>query len=69
MDTQTILQALDQEIARLLQVRRLLAGYEGSSASSKAAAAPVRKKGTMSVEGRARVAAAQRARWAKLKHK
>jgi hypothetical protein len=55
MDTKQVLAELDAEIARLEQVRRLLAG----------AVDPGRKaKRTMSAEGRARIAAAQRKRWA-----
>jgi hypothetical protein len=51
MDTKQVLAELDAEIARLEQVRRLLAGGR-------------KPKRTMSAEGRARVAAAQRKRWA-----
>jgi hypothetical protein len=49
---------IDQEIARLNEAKRLLA--EGKQASK-----PVqRKRGVMSPEGRAHIAAAQKTRWA-----
>jgi topoisomerase IA-like protein len=63
MDTSQLLSSIDSEISRLQQVRTLLAGQNGH-------VRPVRKPGkkrTMSAEGRARMAAAQRARWAKQK--
>lgn len=78
MNTTDILSALDQEIARLRSVRDLLADSElpakrrgrpkGSTNKEASSSAPggVRKKRTMSAEGKARIAAAQRARWAKL---
>jgi hypothetical protein len=52
---------VQREIARLSQVLRLLGD---SHASAKKAA---RKKRTMSAAGRRRIAAAQRARWAKIR--
>ena len=58
MNTQAILQSLDEEIARLERVRTLLSAPKTP---------PAGKRRTMSPEGRARVAAAQRARWAKTK--
>jgi hypothetical protein len=65
MNTNEIVDAIDKEIARLQQVRHLLGGSQGKTASAK----PLRrvKKRVMSAEGRARIAAAQRARWAKQK--
>jgi hypothetical protein len=42
-------------------------GKQSQSRSKKLKAAPAKKKHTMSAEGRARIAAAQKARWAKLK--
>ena len=65
MNTNEIVDAIDKEIARLQQVRSLLAG----SQSPVRAAKTIRraKKRVMSPEGRARIAAAQRARWAKQK--
>lgn len=80
METRQILQEIDAEIARLTEVRNLLTGVEsgtsfnyggGMSGGGKKAAtttAPkTRKKRVMSAEGRARIAAAQKARWAKQK--
>jgi hypothetical protein len=72
MDTTPIIQFIDAEIARLEQAKILLNGHatpakRGRPIGSKAtpAAGPVRRK--ISPEGRARIAAAQRARWAKAK--
>jgi hypothetical protein len=57
MDTKEIIQAIDEEITRLEQVRALLSDDAAKS-----------KPGLrMSAEGRGRIAAAQRARWAKTK--
>ena len=72
MDTSEIIQTIDAEIARLEKARALLDGHvsapakRGRPVSSKvtATAKPRRK---MSAEGRARIAAAQKARWAKAK--
>jgi hypothetical protein len=56
MNTDEIVQTIDAEISRLEQVRALLAGHT----------TPLKrgKRSTMSAEGRARIAAAQRKRWA-----
>ena len=56
MNTDAIMQNIDAEISRLEQIRALLAGHT----------APLkrRKRSTMSAEGRERIAAAQRKRWA-----
>ena len=64
MEVTQIVEELDAEIARLRQVRNLLAG-DGSRGSSGGKA--VRKHHTMSAEARGRIAAAQRRRWAKQK--
>jgi hypothetical protein len=62
MNTTDLISAIDSEIARLEQARALLAGQDRHSAT------PTKKKrSVMSAEGRARIAAAQRARWAKQK--
>ena len=61
MEFNAIIAGLDEEITRLREVRHLLVGSNGRSAL------PVQKKRTMSAAGRARIAAAQRARWAKQK--
>jgi hypothetical protein len=65
MDAQEILNAIDSEIARLQQVKAILTG--GSTSTPKRgrpAASPEPAKRTHSPEARARIAAAQRKRWA-----
>jgi hypothetical protein len=62
-----LLSSIDAEISRLQQARALLAG-SGTGRPKKSAARPGRKKKrTMSVEARAKIAEAQRKRWAKQK--
>jgi hypothetical protein len=70
MDTTDIIQIIDAEIARLEQARTVLNGHTapakrgrpiGSNATT--TTKPPRRK--ISAEGRARIAAAQKARWAK----
>ena len=58
-----ILATIDSEIAELQQARALLAGA-ASPAVKAVAAKPVKKKRNLSPEGRARMAAAAKARWA-----
>jgi hypothetical protein len=70
MDTTEVIQTIDAEIARLEKARALLNSQtaspkRGRPVSSKPAAKPQRRK--ISAEGRARIAAAQKARWAKAK--
>jgi hypothetical protein len=72
MDTKEILAQIDTEIARLQQVKSILSGSTttkvklGRPKKSKVIPiAVVTKKQTMSPEGRAKIAAAQKARWAK----
>lgn len=68
MNTSDLLSEIDSEISRLQQVRNLLAGTNGASTRVARPGKPLlRKKRTMSAEGRAKIAAAQRARWAKQK--
>jgi hypothetical protein len=72
MDTTEIIQTIDAEIARLEQAKALLNGHtvpvkRGRPIGSKATPAAKPLRGKMSPEGRARIAAAQRARWAKTK--
>lgn len=62
MDIAQMVSEIDSEIARLQEARALLAGV-GSATHAK----PGRKKRTLSAEARARIAAAQRLRWAKQK--
>jgi len=71
MSISTLLSQIDAEIARLQQARALLSGTTAPKkrgrkpgATVKAAPAKKAKKRTMSAEGRARIAAAQKARWA-----
>jgi hypothetical protein len=65
METNAIIVSIDEELQRLRQARKLLLG----TGSGHVAARGTKKKRhhTMSAEGRARIAAAQRARWAKQK--
>jgi hypothetical protein len=74
MDTTEIIQTIDAEIARLEQARELLNGHvsapakRGRTASSTTVTiSKPRKRRVISAEGRARIAAAQKARWAKVK--
>lgn len=69
-----IVAALDGEIARLQQVRELLAG--GGAVSSRSATSfqyganltkPARKRKRLSAAARAKISAAQKKRWAKQK--
>jgi hypothetical protein len=64
METDSIVAALDAKIAQLTQARAIFAeGQETVSTVSKTIGRP-RKKRVMSEEARARIAAAQRKRWA-----
>lgn len=71
METKQILEEIDAEIARLTHVRNLLAGGKGGTSFRRAnGAKPTgspRKKRVLSAEARARIAAAQKKRWAKQK--
>jgi hypothetical protein len=69
-----ILSEIDAEIARLQQARQLLSGTPVKRGPGRprilkgtVKPAPKKKRGRMSAEGRARIAAAQKARWAKVK--
>jgi hypothetical protein len=70
MDIDSILVALDAEIAQLQQVRAVLA-QSGSGASVEAKTRmPAKKRGskrTLSAEARKRIAEAQKKRWAAMK--
>jgi hypothetical protein len=63
METKGILAEIDAEIHRLEQVRAILVGND-SRQGKKAAKSTVSKR-QLSPEARARIAAAQKARWAK----
>jgi hypothetical protein len=71
MNTSEILAHIDDEIDRLQKVKALLTGNLDNRKSSTALAPKATKKAApakkqmMSAEGRARIAAAQKARWAK----
>jgi hypothetical protein len=74
MDTTEIIQTIDAEIARLEKARALLNGDTTSAArrersliSKPTSIAKGHKRRKISAEGRARIAAAQKARWAKTK--
>ena len=62
--------AIAEQIAALEQELAAILGGRSVPASAAAKAAPTsgkRKKGKMSAEGRARIVAAQKARWAKIR--
>jgi hypothetical protein len=75
MDTLAIIAALDQEIARLHEVRALLGSASkvtgtasikrGPGRPKKVASVTVTKKRILSPEAKAKIAEAQKARWAK----
>jgi len=65
MEMKGIIAEIDAEIQKLEQVRAILTG-KGDHHESKIPAAR-RKKRRLSPDGRARIAAAQKARWAKIK--
>jgi hypothetical protein len=66
----SVVAQIDQEISRLQQVRALLTQNSVAPRRGRprvSAAATPTKRHTMSAEGRARIAAAQKKRWAKQK--
>jgi hypothetical protein len=78
MDTQAIVAALDTEIARLQQVKALLASAKGKvfngvvkndpfGRPKKSASVVSPKKRVVSAEAKEKMAEAQRARWAKVR--
>ena len=74
MDTKEIIAQLDTEIARLQEVKSILSGTTTTKVKrgrpnkvSVAVVAPIAAKRILSPEARARIAAAQKARWAKVK--
>jgi hypothetical protein len=67
METQGILAQIDAEIGRLQQVRAILTGTDTNGRKNKTAAKSAPKKRQLSPEARARIAAAQKARWAKVR--
>jgi hypothetical protein len=75
MDTTEIIAQIDSEIARLEQVKSILSGSNPTTTfkakrGPKAKTVPTQtpaKKRILSPEARARIAAAQKARWAKVR--
>jgi hypothetical protein len=63
MDLTALMQSIDEEIVRLEKIRALLTDH----AAPLKRTAPKRRR--VSEEGRARMGAAQKARWAKAKRK
>ena len=75
MDTVSIIEEIDAEISRLLQAKVILSSTatnrgpgrpKATNAVSKPIPAKLAKR-VMGAEGRAKIAAAQKARWAKVK--
>jgi hypothetical protein len=64
MAIDNIVSSIDAEIARLKQARALLSSSDGKKTAT---AAPVRKRRKLSKAARAKIADAQRKRWAKQK--
>jgi hypothetical protein len=62
-----ILAKIDSEIRRLEQVRAILTGKDSHRGSKAPAPASPQKKRRLSAEARARISAAQKARWARNK--
>ena len=65
MSIESITQQVKEEISKLTQVLHLLGGTGVKQAKSKAQPKAPRRK--MSTAGRKKIAAAQRARWAKIR--
>jgi len=61
-------QQLQQIEGNMAAIRRMLGGSAGEKPAKHAVPVPGKEKHRMSAEGRARIAAAQRARWAKVKN-
>jgi hypothetical protein len=67
METKEMLAQIDAEISRLQQVRSILAGAGKTARKNSKTVKSAPKKRQLSPEARARIAAAQKARWAKAK--
>ena len=69
MSREQILKAIDEEISKLQQARKLLQSSGGSKLVSGLSSngRKTRTRRTLSPEARARIAAAQKRRWAKQK--
>ncbi|HEX3470341.1 MAG TPA: hypothetical protein VHT28_04075 [Silvibacterium sp.] len=66
MSREQIIAAIDEEIGRLHQVRKLLQSSSGYLTTT-GSAAKTRKERVLSPEARQRISAAQKRRWAKQK--
>ncbi|HKR30790.1 MAG TPA: hypothetical protein VJT08_09940 [Terriglobales bacterium] len=66
MNVSELLSEIDSEISRLQQVRAVLGGT-GNHHAPRRVGRPAKKKRTLSAEARAKIAEAQRKRWAKQK--
>jgi hypothetical protein len=64
---QSILAELDAEISRLQQAKALLTGETVKRSPGRPKSTTAKKKRNLTPEGRARIAAAVKARWAKQK--
>lgn len=69
MQIEMVLAEIDDELARLRQVKALLGGNRPGMGTRSSASqnGRTKRRRKMSAEGRARIAAAQKARWAKQK--
>lgn len=67
MTREELIAAVDEEISRLEKVRALLQSTGGSRISTSSFGNRPRRKRVLSAEARARIAAAQKRRWAKQK--
>ena len=65
MDLTAVLEDIEAEISRLEKARALLTEHKEPLKRGR----PPKKRRTMSAEGRARIAAAQKKRWAKARRK
>ncbi|WP_446741738.1 hypothetical protein [Silvibacterium acidisoli] len=64
MNREEIIAAIDDEIGRLQQVRKLLLNSGGNHLFTSSSAKPAKKR-ILSPEARQRIASAQKRRWAK----
>lgn len=65
MNTEDMLNAIDARISQLQQARQLIAGSATTEAAAPRRGRPRGAKRTVSAEGKARIAAGQKLRWAK----
>jgi hypothetical protein len=67
MSIHDIISTIDAELVSLQQARALIAGIGSSAPLGKKGGRPKKAKGGLSAAGRARIAEAQRRRWAEKK--